>query len=183
MATMGFVKRLWLTRLSKPAGDRAVYRQVLAARPRRILEIGLGLLTRTERMLQAAAGGGGPVEYVGIDRFEGRSPGDPPGVSLKTAHKRLHGLARVQLAPGNADATLARLCNHIGTFDLVLVAADVDERQMERAWFFIQRVTTASSTVLVENRSAATSAWSALPRRRIEELAARTVQPGMRRAG
>ncbi|MFM7108383.1 MAG: hypothetical protein ACKOZU_07265 [Planctomycetaceae bacterium] len=181
MAGMGFAARLWLTRLSKPAGDRAVYRHVLAARPRRILEVGLGLLVRTERMLRAAAGA--PVDYVGIDLFEGRAPADPPGVSLKTAHKRLHGLARVQLAPGGADAALARLCNHVGTFDLVLVSVDADPRHLERAWFFLQRVTTAATTVLVESRSAAGPAWSALSRRRLEELAAQAVQPGLRRAG
>ncbi len=183
MAGMGFTRRLWLTRLSQPACERPLYRQVLASRPRRILEIGLGLLVRTERLLQAAAGPGEPVLYVGIDRFEGRGPSDPPGVSLKAAHKRLHALGRVQLVPGNADAALARLCNHVGTFDFVLVSADADERHMERAWLFLQRITTASSTVMVETRSAAGAAWSALPRRRLEELAAQTIQPGLRRAG
>ena len=182
MAGMGFASRLWLTRLSKPAGDRMVYRHVLSARPRRILEVGLGLLARTERMLRAAAGGVA-VDYVGIDLFEGRVATDSPGVSLKTAHKRLHGLARVQLVPGNADVALARVCNHVGTFDLVLVSADADQRHMERAWFFLQRVTTAATAVLVESRSAVGTAWSALPRRRLEELAAQAVQPGLRRAG
>ena len=183
MAGMGLVRRVWLTRLSHPVGERPLYRHVLSARPRRILEIGLGLLVRTERLLQAVAGPGEPVHYVGIDRFEGRGPSDPPGVSLKAAHKRLHGLGRVQLVPGNADAALARLCNHVGTFDLVLVSAENDERHLERAWLLLQRITTATSTVLVESRSAAGSPWSALPRRRLEELAARTVQPGLRRAG
>ena len=182
MAGMGFVRRLWLTRLSTPAAERILYRHVLAARPRGILEIGLGMLGRTERLLQAVAGPE-PTRYVGIDRFEGRSPSDPPGVTLKTAHKRLHGLGRVQLVPGNADAALARLCNHIGTFDLVVVSAEADERHLERAWFFLQRLTTASSTVFVESRSAAVATWTVLPRPRLDELAARAVQPGLRRAG
>lgn len=182
MAGLGFVRRLWLTRLSQPAAERVLYRHVLKARPRRILEIGLGLLVRTERLL-AAASRGEPVHYVGLDRFEGRSPSDPPGVSLKTAHQRLHALGRVQLVPGNADTALARLGNHLGTFDLVIVSADADERHLERAWFFVQRITTPATTVFVESLGAAGSTWAILPRRRIDELAAKAVQPALRRAG
>lgn len=182
MAGLGIVRRLWLTRLSQPAAERPLYRHVLDKRPRRILEIGLGMLDRTERLLRAASGGE-QVHYVGVDRFEGRAPSDPPGVTLKTAHKRLHALGRVQLVPGTADAALARLCNHLGAFDLVLVAADTDERHMERAWFFVQRITTPATTVIVESRSAAGAAWRILPRQRLDELAARAVQPGLRRAG
>lgn len=180
MAGMGFLRRLWLTRLSKPAAERPLYRHILRSRPRRILEIGLGLLVRTPRLLEAA---GAVVEYVGLDRFEGRTASDPPGVSLKTAHQRLHGLSRVQLVPGHADASLGRRCNHLGTFDLVLVTADADCRDVERSWLFLQRMTTAASTVFVESRAAAGSTWSVLPRQRLDELAAKSGQAGLRRAG
>jgi len=119
MKKLGWFGTLWLTRLSKPAGERAIHRLVLQARPKRILELGLGMLRRTERMLSlAGAAGGEPVHYVGLDRFEGRLPGDPPGVTLKQAHQRLHALARVQLVPGNVDTSLGRLCNHLGVFDM-----------------------------------------------------------------
>jgi len=178
MAGMGLVRRLWLTRLSKPAAERLLYRHVLTARPRGILEIGLGMLGRTERLLQAVAGSE-PIRYVGIDRFEGRSPSDPPGVTLKTAHKRLHGLGRVQLVPGNADAALARLCNHLGTFDLVLVAADNDPRHLERSWFFIQRLMSSATTVLVETAvpgAADGVVWKRIDKRCVDDLAARTIQ-------
>jgi hypothetical protein len=185
MAGHGLVHALWLTRMSQPAAERVIHRHVLRARPARILEIGLGRLTRTERML--AAGGRGAaanLHYVGLDRFEGRGPHDPPGVSLKEAHRRLHALARVQLVPGNADTSLARLCNHIGTFDLAVVSADTDERHLERCWFFLQRIIRPDTTVFVEARSAANVVtWSILTKSRIDDLAARTVQPGMRRAG
>jgi hypothetical protein len=184
--TPGLWHRLWLTRLSRPAADRTIHRHVIRARPARILEVGLGRLVRTERMLRVAGGGvsGEPVRYVGLDRFEGRAATDLPGVSLKEAHRRLHALARVQLVPGNSDASLARVCNHLGTFDLVLVSADNDERHLERSWFFLRRLVTATSSVFVETtkgRSATT--WAPLPLARLDELAARAVQPGLRRAG
>lgn len=178
MAAIGWLGAVWLTRLSKPAGERDVHRHVLRHAPPRILEIGLGTLVRTERMLSAAARAVGEVVYVGFDRFEGRSVGDPPGVSLKEAHRRLAGAGKVRLVPGNADSSLARLCNQLGQFELVLVSADNDPRHLDRAWFFIQRLLTPASTVLVEPSPGA--AWTVLPRSRIDELAARTVA---RRAG
>ena len=81
-------------------------------------------------IIEALADGG--VHFVGLDRFEGRLPSDPPGVTLKQAHQRLHALAKVQLVPGNVDGSLSRLCNHLGVFDLVLVSADNDQRHLER---------------------------------------------------
>jgi hypothetical protein len=178
MAAIGWAGSVWLTRLSQPAGERVVHRHVLRHAPARILEIGLGTLVRTERMLRAAARAAGEVSYVGLDRFEGRGVTDPPGVSLKEAHRRLAGLGQVRLVPGNADGSLARVCNQLGQFDLVLVSADNDPRHLERAWFFIQRLLAAATTVLVE--PAAGASWTVLPRLRIDELAARTV---LKRAG
>jgi hypothetical protein len=157
MATLGWFRRFWLNRLSKPAGERAIYRLVARNKPRRILELGLGTLQRTERLLRVAhaAAAGSQVHYVGLDRFEGRLPSDPPGVSLKQAHQRLHALGRVQLVPGNADGSLSRLCNHLGVFDLVLVSSDNDPRHLERCWFFIQRVVNTQTTVLLETADSA----------------------------
>lgn len=180
MAKLGWLGALWLTTFSQPAGERAVYRAVRRQGPKRILEMGLGTLRRTERMLAAGRGAAGePIHYVGIDRFEARLPTDPPGATLKQAHRRLHGLARVQLVPGNVDSSLARLCNHLGVFDLVLVSADNDPRHLERSWFFIQRLVNDRSTVLVETPARAKpgrTAWTAIDKRRVDELAALTIQ-------
>lgn len=173
MATIGWAGAFWLARLSRPAGERIVYRHALRQAPARILEIGLGTLLRTERLLRAAGRAGGEVAYVGLDRFEGRSVTDPSGVSLKQAHQRLASLGRVRLVPGNADTSLARLCNQLGQFDLVLVSADNDQRHLERAWFFVQRLLTPQTTVLVEPSAGAP--WTLLTRPRIDELAARTI--------
>ena len=96
--------------------------------------------------------------------------------------QRLHALARVQLVPGNTDASLSRLCNHLGVFDLVLISGDNDQRHLDRSWFFIQRVTNARSTILVESAVAGgkSSAWKPLEKTRLDELASRMI---LRRAG
>jgi len=179
MAQHGWFRRLWLTRLSRPAGERVIYRHVLRTGPQRIVELGLGTLGRTERLLGLAASrrADGQLQYVGLDRFEGRLPTDPPGVSLKLAHQRLHSLARVQLVPGNIDASLSRLCNHLGAFDLVLISAENDRRQLERSWFFIQRIITPRSTILVESHAAGGrgTVWQPFAKSQIDELASKTL--------
>jgi hypothetical protein len=106
--------------------------------------------------------------YVGLDRFEGRQPGDPPGVTLKEAHRGLHGQARVQLVPGNVDTALSRVCNHLAPFDLVLISADTDERQLDRCWFFIQRIVTGETAIFAES-SVGGGGWTPVLKARVDE--------------
>ncbi len=178
---IGFVKRLWLLYRSKPAGERSILAAIrgIPARPDgsiRIMEVGLGTIRRAERVLRLAASRKDRpnVHYVGLDRFEGRLPSDPPGVTLKQAHQSLGKLARVQLVPGNVDSSLSRLCNHLGTFDLVIVSRDADPRHLERIWFFIQRLVTPATLVFVEPSSSG-AAWEKIGKARVDELAVRTV--------
>jgi hypothetical protein len=178
MAGQGVFRRLWLTWFSRPAAERVVHRLALGQKPQRILEIGVGTLVRTVRLLELvrSRAGGGDVQYVGLDPFESRQPGDSPGVTLKAAHRRLHGLARVQLVPGDTDVSLSRLCNHLGAFDFVLVSADSDPGRLDRSWFFIRRMVNERTTILAEARSGAGTSWNIVPKSRVDELAARSVQ-------
>ena len=177
MAQYGLFRRLWLTRFSQPARERPLYRHVLRTPPKRMIELGVGTLTRTERLLGLlrSVQPGGDVHYVGLDRFEGRLPEDPPGVTLKQAHQRLHGLARVQLVPGNVDTSLSRLCNHLGSFDLVLISADNDPRYLDRCWFFIQRIITLQTTIFAESGVGRGGVWAPVSKARVDELASKTV--------
>ena len=178
---IGFLKRLWLLYRSKPAGERSLLSAArgISTRPDgsiRILELGLGTIRRAERVLRLAGSRKDrpSVHYVGLDRFEGRLPADPPGVTLKQAHQSLGKLAKVQLVPGNVDTSLSRLCNHLGTFDLVIVSRDADPRHLERSWFFIQRLVTPATVVFLEP-SSADAAWQKIGKARVDELATRTV--------
>lgn len=178
---IGFVKRLWLVYRSQPAGERPLLAAIRGIPARkdgsiRILELGLGSLRRAERVLRLAASRKDrpSVHYVGLDRFEARLPADPPGVTLKHAHQALGKLARVQLVPGNVDTSLSRVCNHLGTFDLVIVSADADARHLDRSWFFIQRLVTPTTVVFVEPSDPA-AVWQKIGKARVDELAARTV--------
>lgn len=180
---VGFFKRIWLTRFSKPVGERTLLQAVGSLTVRadgslRILELGLGTLRRADRLLRLA-GARRPkpaVHYVGLDRFEARLPSDPPGVTLKQAHQSLHNRGRVQLVPGNVDTSLSRLCNHLGSFDLVVASLDADPRHLERSWFFIQRLVTPTTAVFIEQAGGATgSRWVRIAKPRVDELAAKAV--------
>ena len=56
MAHYGLFRRIWLTRFSQPARERPLYRHSLRSPPKRILELGLGPLVRTERLLGLVPG-------------------------------------------------------------------------------------------------------------------------------
>lgn len=166
--TFGLFGKIWLNNFVKPVEERVLMRHVLENEVTRILEIGVGTLERTERLLGAVASR--PIRYVGIDPFESRSPADSPGVSLKEAHRRLNQRGQIQLVPGPVDTTLARVCNHIGVFDMVMVAGGLDERALERVWFFVRRLVRPASAVFHQSTD---GKWKALSH---DELDARSRQ-------
>jgi len=120
------------------------------------------------------------VHYVGLDRFEARSPGDPVGVTLKEAHRRLHGLGKIQLVPGNADTTLARVCNQLAMVDLVLISSSNDQQSLTRCWFFLQRLVRPDTVLMQELVRDASHSWQEVSHERLADLASQTI---LRRAG
>ena len=143
--TFGLFGKIWLNNFVKPVEERVLMKYLLEHDVERLLELGVGTLERTERLLGAVSSR--PLRYVGIDPFESRSASDPPGVSLREAHRRLSKQTQSQLVPGPVDATLARVCNHIGVFDMVIVANGLDDRSLERVWFFVRRLVRPTSAV------------------------------------
>ena len=182
MPRVGFVKRIWLTNFSKPACDRSLYKCASRQRPQRILQLGIHSLERCECLLKLThSAQDSPIHFIGLDYFEGRSHSTPTGPTLKQTHQRLHSLAQTQLVPGQVDISLARLCNHIGTFDLIVIDAVVDREHLDRCWFFIQRIINQTSLVLKEEKNGEqTTSWTVVSRPEISSLASRTV---LRKAG
>lgn len=173
MGRIGIFKKLWLLRCSRSVGERPLIRSILDRRPKKILELGLGELSRTPNMLSLASQvSDDSIHYVGLDRFEARRPEDPPGVTLKEAHSCLRNFGRIQLVPGNPDSALARLCNHLGWFDLILVSADVDAETVSRCWFFLQRLTQSHTVVLQE---VSRDVWEPVAHQYIDERASQQI--------
>ena len=133
---------LYLSHFSKPASDRAVYRAIRNGPIQRIVELGIGTGQRASRMIELAAlqSSPGQVRYTGIDLFEARTPSDGRGLTLKAAHR-------------DPFSALARAANNLGGSQLVIISAGHDPDSLARAWFYVPRMLSEGSHVLIEEPS------------------------------
>ena len=155
MNAASFLRYVHLAYFARPAAERVLFRAIRRQRPARIVEIGLGLADRAQRMIAVAGRYLPPdksLHYAGIDLFEGRDAA-APGTTLKRAHRLLKASgAAVRLAPGDPFSALARTANALTGTDLLVVSADQDSASLERAWFYVPRMLHPTSLVFVERR-------------------------------
>ena len=173
----------YLAHLSRPAAHRSIYRLIRRYRLRRLVELGVGVSERSQRMIEVAARGehASNVFFSGVDLFEARSSKDGPGLPLKQIHRKLAATgAKVRLLPGDPHAALARTVNMLGIADLVVISADQDRASLARAWWFIERLLQDNSHVLIEEPATdgGASAFRAMTRLEVRQL----VTPERRRA-
>lgn len=149
-------KYWYLSNFAKPVADRLLYKKLKTRAVASIVEIGVGQgeritgLTKVMQLLRPDV----KVRYTGIDLFEGRAQGSP-GLELREAHRRFSGLGlKVQLAPGDAFSSLARLANSLAGTDWVFISADQDPEAVSRAMRYLPRMLGPESIVFVEERSA-----------------------------
>ena len=185
MNAFKFLKNVYLCHFSKPVADRALYQLLRKRRVQSIVEVGVGKLERTRRLLEFATQHTAveDLKYAGIDLFEAR-PTASPGVGLKQAHKDLKPLVgKLQLVPGDVFSALARSANSLTKTDLVIISAEVDADGLAKAWFYLPRMLHDSSQVYVEEPSAKAGEthFRLLKRLEIEQLAS-TAARSMRRA-
>lgn len=172
---MSLAERLgffFLSRFSKPAADRPIYRLIRQHKVRAIVEIGMGNGVRTMRMLRAAqqASPHEPITYAGIDLFE-MGPG---GVKLKDAYRTLKATgAKVRLIPGQFGNALPLKANELTNSDLIIISADQSAEPGSLGWFYMPRMLHESTQVLMEERQGDKTAFRKLSRLEIEQLAAR----------
>ncbi|MEX0819245.1 MAG: hypothetical protein WD070_06620, partial [Pirellulaceae bacterium] len=151
MKKTSFLKFAYLTLLSTPSHERALYQQIRRSTPLSIVEVGMGLGVRASRMIAVAARyrPDDQIRYTGIDLFEARTELGT-GLPLKEAHKRLKATgANVRVIPGDPLSALARTANGLQSTDLLVIAADQDERSLANAWFYIPRMLHDDSLVLI----------------------------------
>lgn len=149
------LRLFYLFHLAKPASDRPIYRAVYESRARSLMEIGLGQCQRALRLIQIAhmASPTSVVRYVGVDPFELREPPNGPGYCLKDAYRLLRKTqAQIQLLPGDPLPALAKMANWLKPVDVLVVSVGVNQRSMDRAWFYVPRVLHDKSLVFQEIR-------------------------------
>lgn len=151
MSVSDYLRLRYLTHLSKPSGDRLVYRVIDQRQIRTILEVGIGTAQRAQRMIEVAALHRplADIQYTGVDRFEAR-PVSEPGLSLKAAHCLLQATgARVRLLPGDSLSVLTQAASTLRGIDLVVISANPEDEALARAWFYLPRVLHPQSLVLL----------------------------------
>ena len=161
MRSASYLRYLYLAYFSKPVRERILYRAIRRTRALKILEIGVGDVARTLRMIRLAHGfsNGEAVRYAAIDLFEARPAADGQKLSLKEAHRLLKPTgAQIQLIPGDPAQALARVANSLPNVDLLLISAAQSDTSLAEAWFYFPRMLHDASRVYRETSDAADGA-------------------------
>jgi hypothetical protein len=155
VAAANWFRYACLAHLSRPKGNRQLYRLVKRDRICRIVEIGISDLSRAVSLIEIAQryAGDKKVWYTGIDWFEGRESSLPP-LPLKETYRVLRSTeANVRLVPGALAASLAAAANAHQNTDLILIGPDVSDSDLHGAWFYVPRMLNENSTILSEHRN------------------------------
>ena len=123
-----------------PKCDRALHRRVKTTMPQRIVELGVGDLSRATRVIAMAQRyRKDTIHYCGIDLFDARS--EDASLKLKDAHIRLSQTgARIRLVPGDLMSAIPRTANMLTNTDLLIVDATHSASELESIRPFIPRM-------------------------------------------
>ncbi|MEX2173367.1 MAG: hypothetical protein WD872_03335 [Pirellulaceae bacterium] len=174
MGVGSLLKSSYLLYFSQPATDRALFKLVKGKPIRSIVELGVGLGGRTERLLEVAAWQTEclPLRYAGIDLFDSRPAGQSP-LSLKQAFHDLRATgATIRLIPGDPLSALVRMANALTGTDLLIVSAGQESQSLARAWKYVPRMIHPQSLVVQEAPGpAGKDTWRQLSPSDVERLA------------
>ena len=117
--------------------------------PVRILELGVGDLTRSVRSIAMAQrfhdGPESGVQYCGIDLFEARAEG---AIKLKDAHQQLKQTgAKTRLVPGELMSAVARTANILSAIDLLIIDSVYSGDEVEAIFPFLPRLLHDGSSI------------------------------------
>ena len=141
---------------SKPQSDRRLYHAVWRQRVTSILELGIGNLDKTSRLIAMAGrlqGDMAQIAYTGIDLFDARSTNLKP-LSLKHAHQSLSGSgAKIKLVPGDVGDGLTRMANALLGTDLVIMHRPQNLEPCSGAWFYFPRILHHATEIFQEEQA------------------------------
>jgi hypothetical protein len=182
VAAANWFRYTYLARLSKPKTDRQLYRLIKSQEACRLVEIGVGEISRAVALVEVAQrfAGSKKVWYTGIDLFEAR-PADRPALSLKDAYRILRATdAGIRLVPGTPARSLASAANAHPNTDIILISREVTEADLRGAWFYVPRMLHSKSVILAER--VATNGQVSLQRISTSQIAEWAAAETVRRA-
>lgn len=141
-----------LLHLSKPAGERIVYKATKGRPISSVLEVQLSGWQRTERLIAwlRSQGNTGPLRYVAVDLFDISDRAE--SIELKAFHQRLaaQGLKPLPI-PGTPEQGLPRVIHTLGAIDLVLVDLPPEQQADPVIASLLARVVHQDSVLLVQD--------------------------------
>ena len=149
MNIFGQIKYFQLACLSKPPGERLLYRAARRRDIRTIVEIGVGDLHRAQNLIELSAratGNAAEISYTGIDFYDARPPEQQP-LSLKSAYQILNATGvRLKLVPGDPGQSLIRTANTLLGTDMLLISSELEQSSL--VWYYIPRLLHNDSVVM-----------------------------------
>ncbi len=183
MAIKGLLNYARLAFFSKESSDRQLFRLVKKHRVLRIVELGIGSLERTSKLLKLAGDNAsqGEIQYTGFDSFDLRAESEEP-LSLIMAHRELIRCgASVRLTPGGPASGLPAQANSLSDTDLLLISPSVSDEVLEPLWFYLPRMCHPGTLVLSQlnasAKSVADTEWESIC---LEEVNRRSRRPAQR---
>lgn len=149
--------RFWssfkLLNLSKPVGDRSLYRAVRGLRVESILEVNVGNANRSEKLIAwlREQSDVETIRYAAIDAFE---MGGDDHISLKEFHSRLGRLGTKPLPvpdTGKLSTALARVAHTIGSVDLAIFDCEPQRLEEPTVLAILPKIIRTNSIVLTSS--------------------------------
>ncbi|MEE2706249.1 MAG: hypothetical protein VX988_04315 [Planctomycetota bacterium] len=172
MNIFGRIKYFQLACLSKPPGERLLYRAARRRDIRTIVEIGVGDLHRAQNLIELSArvtGNAAEISYTGIDLYDAR-PAEQHPLSLKSAFQILNATgARIKLVPGDPGQSLIRTANTLLGTDLLLISSELEQSPL--AWYYIPRLLHSDSAVMQQADGHSDTTYRAVTVEQIECIA------------
>lgn len=150
MPAAGIIKYAYLAYLAKPVADRTLYWLIRTEKACRIVELGIGSLSRAANLIAVAQRYSPQTEihYSAVDWFDMR-PLDMPVLKLIDAHRELTATgAKIRLSPGEPGQTLRSVANSLLKTDLLLIDPSVTDAVFAPAWYYVPRMCHPKTTVL-----------------------------------
>lgn len=134
--------------MAGPKCDRQLFRQVRKKPPLRIVEFGVGDLSRTAKLIALAGRYRQElIHYCGIDLFDMRPDGQPQ-LDLKDAHRRLSRTgAKIRLVPGTLSSAVPRTANVLTGTDLLVVDVNHSRDSFDCFRHFLPRMLHSRTTI------------------------------------
>lgn len=136
------LQSLYLRYFAKPSHHRKLFRHLVQAKVRRIVQLGLADGSLSQRLISLAlhVQSTDRIRFAGVDLFEGRRNATTV-MSLKDAHRKLQSdQAEIRLVPGEPVTALTRLANELRGTDLVVISADTAEAGLASCWHLLSRI-------------------------------------------